>query len=112
MLQKVEETGEHVFYPRVLATSAKWTWVEASGQGTVYSSTVIRQRPEKGGDFCVALVELSEGPRVISRLVDIDPDEVRIGLPVTASVQMADWKWEDTPVIAFRPRGLEQANDE
>ncbi|MES4992601.1 OB-fold domain-containing protein [Agrobacterium radiobacter] len=111
MLQRIKETGEYVFYPRHVVGSCGWHWVEASGRGIVYSSTVIRQKPERGGDFCVAIVELSEGPRLIARIIDVVPDRVRIGLPVTASVQMADWKWEDTPIVAFRPSYVEQAHD-
>ncbi|KAJ32564.1 hypothetical protein BW45_19495 [Agrobacterium tumefaciens] len=103
MLQRMSDTGEHVFYPRHIAQSREWTWVEASGQGAVYSRTIIRRKPERGGNFCVALVELEEGPRVLGRVITTDPENVSIGMPLEASVSAVDW-WKDTPVIAFYPK--------
>ena len=57
MIQRSKSTGAHVFYPRVAAPGtgeADLEWVEASGEGTVYATTVVRNRPEKGGDYNVA----------------------------------------------------------
>jgi uncharacterized OB-fold protein len=63
-------------------------FVEASGRGTVYSFTVIRQnyaRPFRDWiPYVVALVDLEEGPRLMTNLVDVDPEAVQIGMPVTA----------------------------
>ena len=61
-------------------------WFEASGRGTVYSYTATRQT---GGDyadatpFLLAYVELEEGPRMMTNLVDCDPDEVTVGQAVS-----------------------------
>jgi len=56
---------------------------EASGEGTIYSfSTVYRPPSAEFKDdvpYTVVLVELSEGPRMLSTLVDMAPDAVRIG---------------------------------
>ena len=53
-------------------------WVEASGRGTVYSFTVIRQnysRPFRDWiPYVVALVDLEEGPRVMTNIVGCEPD--------------------------------------
>lgn len=61
-------------------------WVAANGRGTVYTFTVVRQALAKGWDarvpYVVAVVELDEGPRILSNVVDVAPDDVRIGLPV------------------------------
>lgn len=59
-------------------------YVVACGRGTVYSY-VVHHHPKVPGKklpFVVALVELEEGVRVLGELVDADPDEVRVGLPV------------------------------
>jgi uncharacterized OB-fold protein len=61
-------------------------WVVACGRGTVYSYTVAR-RPTHPAfaervPYVIAIVELDEGPRVTTNVVDCDPDAVRIGLPV------------------------------
>ena len=74
------------FPPRVLCPhcgAATTAFREASGRGVVYSTTVVRNRPEKGGDFNVALIELDEGPRLMSSVVDCAATEVRIGMRVS-----------------------------
>lgn len=89
MIQRSASTGEHLFYPRTLAPgsgAADLEWVEASGRGTVHSTTVVRQRPEKGGDYNIALIDLEEGPRMMSRVTGVAPDEVTIGMAVKAVV--------------------------
>ena len=94
--------GTHVFYPRILKPGSGETdlqWVEASGQGVVYATTVNRQRPEKGGDHNVALIDLKEGPRMMARVVGIDPAAVTIGLKVTARVGAIDGE----PAVLFEP---------
>ena len=50
----------------------------------------MRQKPEKGGDYNVALVELEEGPRMMSRVVDVDPAKVTIGMAVSAHIGLID----------------------
>ena len=66
-------------------------WVEASGRGTVYSFTVIRQnysRPFRDWiPYVVALVDLEEGPRVMTNIVDCEPDDVRIGMAVRGPIR-------------------------
>ncbi|MEI7949463.1 MAG: OB-fold domain-containing protein [Gammaproteobacteria bacterium] len=56
----------------------------------VYSTSVVRQKPEKGGDYNVALIELDEGPRMLSRVMDLDPDKVKIGMKVSAHIGLLD----------------------
>jgi uncharacterized OB-fold protein len=61
------------------------SWREASGQGVVYSYTVVRKGDGLWKDvapYVVAYVELAEGPRVMTNVVGIDPSDVRIGMPV------------------------------
>ena len=61
--------------------------VPASGRGTVHAVTVTRRRPDQGGDYAIALVELAEGgPRIMSTVVGIPPGDVRIGMAVAARV--------------------------
>lgn len=89
MLQQCDECKKHVFYPRVLCPhcgSPKLSWQPASSQGTVYSTTVVRRKPEQGGDYNVALVDLHEGPRMMSRVDGISPHEVTIGMAVYVQI--------------------------
>jgi uncharacterized OB-fold protein len=62
-------------------------WVEASGQGVIYSYTIIYQNkfPEFVNDtpFNVVIVQLEEGPRMLSNIVEIEPTDLRVDLAVT-----------------------------
>jgi Predicted nucleic-acid-binding protein containing a Zn-ribbon len=100
LIQQCKECGKHIFYPRVLCNhcgSADLKWVEPTGRGVVYSTSVVRQKPEKGGDYNVALIELEEGPRMMSRVVDVDPHKVKIGMQVSAHVGTIDGQ----PAVVF-----------
>ncbi len=102
MIQRSAAAGVHVFYPRVAAPGtgdADLEWVEASGEGTVYATTVTRQRPEKGGDYNIALIDLAEGPRMMARVDGIAPDAVAIGMKVRARVD----ELAGEPAVIFAP---------
>lgn len=89
MIQRSTSTGTWVFYPRVAVPGTGETdleWVAPSGLGTVCATTVTRVRPEQGGDYNIALIDLDEGPRIMSRVTGIAPDAVTIGMRVKAHV--------------------------
>jgi uncharacterized OB-fold protein len=81
--------GHHQLYARAhcLMCRSPVEWVEASGRGTVYSFTIIRQNPSRSFrhllPFVVALVDLDEGPRLMTNIVGCEPTEVTIGAKVT-----------------------------
>jgi uncharacterized OB-fold protein len=88
-LQRCDACRSHIFYPRHLCPncgSSAMSWVAASGKGTVYSTTMVRQRPEAGGNKNLCVVELAEGPRMMSRVEGIPAEEVKIGMAVTAEI--------------------------
>jgi uncharacterized OB-fold protein len=102
MIQRSRSSGRHVFYPRVAepGTGAMdLEWVEPSGRGTVYSVTVVRPRPP-AVPYNVVLVDLEEGPRIMSRVDGIAPFDVHIGMPVEVRIIAED----DKPLIVFVPR--------
>ncbi|MEV5280734.1 bifunctional MaoC family dehydratase N-terminal/OB-fold nucleic acid binding domain-containing protein [Streptomyces sp. NPDC051994] len=72
--------------------SAQWDTVEASGSGTVFSYVVMHHPPFPAFDppYAVGLIELAEGVRIISNVVGVAPDEVRIGMPVRLEFQRVD----------------------
>ena len=97
-IQRCAGCGKHVFYPRVLCPHCggeRLEWVAPSGRGTVYSTTVVRRKPADGGDYNVCLVDLAEGPRMMSRVVCVRPEQVKIGMAVAARI--ADGLVEFTP---------------
>ncbi|MDR5784730.1 OB-fold domain-containing protein [Caballeronia sp. LZ065] len=108
MLQRHRTSHDHVFYPRALharGTMDDFEWVEASGDGVIYSCTHMRRPAERGGDYTIALIDLAEGPRILSRLVDVEPERVSIAMPVRATILVRSWSSTepDCPVVAFTP---------
>ncbi len=88
-IQRCSACAHAVFYPRELCPhcgSDQLAWETPSGKGTVYSTTVIRRKPDAGGDYNVALVDLAEGPRMMSRVEGMAPTDVKIGQAVQAEV--------------------------
>ncbi|MBU1176285.1 MAG: OB-fold domain-containing protein [Alphaproteobacteria bacterium] len=99
MIQRSRSSGNFTHYPRVMEPAtgaADLEWVEASGDGVVYATTVNRQR---SGDYNIALIDLAEGPRMMSRVVGIEPADVKIGMKVKAKVD----KIGDHDAVVFEP---------
>ena len=91
-----------VFPPRAICPACGGTalhWQDAGGAGTVYATTVVRDRPENGGDRNIALIDLAEGVRLMSRVEGLPPAEVRIGMAVTARIARTD----AGPLLVFDP---------
>jgi len=89
VLQQCQDCGKPQFYPRGVCShclSSDLDWIEASGRGTVHSFTVAHRAPHPGfgGDvpFVIAIIELDEGVRMMSNILDCDPNAVRIDMPV------------------------------
>ncbi len=89
LLQYCDACQRHQFYPRLYCMrcgSQEVRWVKASGRGTIYSYTIIRQNrvPNFVNDvpYNVAIIQLEEGPRMMSNVIAIDPAELRVDLPV------------------------------
>lgn len=82
--------------------SFEWNTLAASGRGTVYSFVLHRYPviPPFPSPHPVALIELDEGTRLVSDLVGIDPEAVRIGLRVQVEFNAVD---PDFVVPQFRP---------
>jgi uncharacterized OB-fold protein len=59
-------------------------WVTSSGKGTVHSWVTYSESPHPAfkAPYSVVLVELEEGVRLVSNMVDAKPDEIYIGMPV------------------------------
>jgi uncharacterized OB-fold protein len=80
---------KNFWYPRPLCPhcgSDQVDWVKSSGKGSIHTFTVVRQ----SGDpyfktkvpYAVAMVELAEGPRILTNLVDCDVDALKVGMRV------------------------------
>ncbi|MFD2688990.1 bifunctional MaoC family dehydratase N-terminal/OB-fold nucleic acid binding domain-containing protein [Streptomyces phyllanthi] len=86
--------------------SLEWDVVEASGEGTVYSYVVMHHPPFEAFDppYAVALVELVEGVRIVSNVVGVPYDKVRIGLPVRLEFARFDDEDGELVLPVFRVR--------
>ena len=101
MLQKSVSDGAYVFPPRTMAPGSgedDLVWVEAVGTGSVYSVTVISPKPPLE-PYNVVLVDLDEGPRVMSRIDGIAAQDVTIGMRVRARIG----EEAGTPILLFGP---------
>ena len=101
MIQRSRATGEHVFYPKVMAPSGATDleWVEAAGTGTVYAITVNRKRE---GSSNIALVDLDEGVRMMTTVAGVET--VPIGTRVKARVEAPAGPGATARVV-FEPLG-------
>jgi uncharacterized OB-fold protein len=98
ILQHCKQCSACRFSPALVCAtcgSSELAWQEASGQGTVYSTTTVRERE---GSYDVSLVDLAEGARMMSRVEGVDPQQVRIGMKVVARIVQ-----EPEPVVVFTP---------
>jgi uncharacterized OB-fold protein len=93
LVQRCGRCGRAQLYarPHCLACRGPVQWEEAAGTGTVYSYTVIRQNPSRSFrhllPFVVALIDLDEGPRIMSNIVGTPPESVAIGTRVQVTFQ-------------------------
>ena len=95
LIQKCDDCGQHIYFPREVCPhcgSDAVQFVSPGGQGTVYAVTTVRRKPSEGGDYNVSLIDLDEGPRLMSRVDNLNPDDVKIGQRVMARVVVADGK--------------------
>ena len=87
LLARCDVCATVIWYPRSFCpacASRSTTWIEASGRGTVYSFTIVRRGVgayKESAPFVVAYVELEEGPRVMTNIID-DPETVEVGMAV------------------------------
>lgn len=110
--QSCSDCGYNLAYPKKHCPrcgSRHLTWQESSGQGTVYSFTVVHRAPNAAlrdrVPYVLALVDLDRGVRRMTWIVDCPPERVHIGMPVQAVFRTIDgrtipvfvpnWKQED-----------------
>lgn len=93
LIQRCGGCGRAVFQPRELCPhcgSGELAFSAPAGTGTVHATTVVRRKPADGGDYNVALIDLDEGCRLMSRVEGLAPEAVAIGLRVQARVAVTE----------------------
>ena len=107
MVQRCRACDGYVFIPQPVCThclSDDLEWVRSSGRGVVYSYTTVHrpQQPAFTTPYVCAIVEVEEGWHMLTNLVDVEPGDVRVGLPVEVVFHAFDGR---ITLPYFRPRG-------
>jgi hypothetical protein len=92
--------GKTHWYPRAVCpfcTGGKVEWHDASGNGAIYTFSVMRRAKEP---YAIAYVTLAEGPTMMTNIVDCDLDALYIGQPVRVVFKPSE---DGPPVPMFRP---------
>ena len=107
LIQRCKQCHTLIHYPRTSCptdNSNEFDWVRASGKGNVYSYIVSHRafHPGFADDvpYIAAIIELSEGVRMISNVIGIGPDEIEVGMPVEVVFEEAT---PDFVLPKFRP---------
>jgi uncharacterized protein len=107
LLQRCASCATHQFYPRLICAHCSGRvlqWARASGRGRLKTFTIVRRAVSAAYaaevPYVVALVELEEGPTMMSNVVDCNLDEIHIGMSV--EVVFEDWP-EGMSIPKFKP---------
>jgi uncharacterized OB-fold protein len=94
VLQQCADCETYLYYPRAVCTNCFGTdlsWETASGQGSILTYTVVSQSPvavyEDRTPYVLAIVELADGPQMMSNIINCRPEEVDIGELVTITFE-------------------------
>lgn len=106
LAQKCLDCGGLTFIPQLACShcfSSKLEWAKGSGRGSVYSYTVVwrPQTPSFEVPYVVAIVELEDGYQILTNIVDCDPSQVHVGMPVEVDFRPAS---EEIVLPYFRPK--------
>lgn len=104
-IQRCNSCSRAVFYPRAACPhcfSDQLSWIVATGKGTIYSYTVAHQAFgafAADAPFVVAIVDLDEGVRMMTRIIDAPRERITIGTAVQVTFEMVG---EDLTLPYFR----------
>jgi uncharacterized protein len=106
-VQKCRDCGDLRYHPRALCTnclSSRTEWLRSKGLGKIYTFTVTNQNQAPGFreslPYVMAWVELDEGLKMLTNIVDCPPQQVRIGMPVEAVFEDVT---PEVTLVQFRP---------
>lgn len=100
LIRKCIDCGKAHWYPRAICPfcfSNRTEWVDATGNGIIYSYSVMRHASEP---YVIAYVTLEEGPTMMTNIVDCDFDRLKIGQKVTLVFKATEG---GPPIPMFKP---------
>lgn len=94
LLQRCKACNAYRWTPQVLCRdcySEDYEWSEVSGKGTVFSYTVVHRPPLPAfkAPYIVAVIELAEGPLMLTNVIDCDPAALKVGDKVKVAFEKA-----------------------
>jgi uncharacterized OB-fold protein len=107
LLPRCNQCGSYWFpasatCPKCLSTD--WIWSKSSGRGKIYSFGVYHRVYHKGFEadvpYVLAIVQIEEGPRLVTNVVNCKPEQVKCNMPVEV---VFDDVTEDTTLYKFKP---------
>ncbi len=109
LIARCDSCGKAHYYPRPMCPhcwSESVSWAEASGKGTLYtwSTVFVNDLPPFNAmvPYVAAQVDLEEGVRITTRMVDVTLAQLKIGMTVTAAFEQIS---DDVTIPVFRPAG-------
>lgn len=103
-IQRCDKCGEHYFYPRPFCPACHSTdvhWVDTAGTAQLHSY-ILNTRPVPGTESfaaVIALVRLTEGPVLLSNIVDVDTEDLQLDM----DLEVAFERRGSASVPVFRP---------
>jgi uncharacterized OB-fold protein len=108
LIQECRNCGKKIFYPKKYCPECRSTdigWVESSGEGKVYSfSTLylgVHPKFEENAPYTIAIIELNEGVRLMSNIVNCEPKDIRCDMPVKVTFEDVT---EEITLPKFEPK--------
>jgi uncharacterized OB-fold protein len=107
LIKHCNACGENHYYPRPFCPKC-WSddveWLEASGRATLYTWSVVHvnELPPFGErvPYVAAVVDLDEGPRMMTNVVDCEFDDLEVGMALDAVFHPTSDEWT---IVQFRP---------
>jgi uncharacterized OB-fold protein len=110
-LRRCDDCRQGYFYPRDICPecfSRNTSWVQSSGRGTLHTFAIVHRTPhpafQAGVPYVVAIVELEDGVRIPTNLVDVEPapTAIHVGMPVVVTF---DDVTDEITLPKFKPAG-------
>ncbi len=108
VVQQCKDCAQHSFPPRAHCPNCgatQLTWEPVSGKGVIYTYTVAHRPPHpvlsEQCPLVIAVVELEEGPRMITNIIGCDSNDVEVGMAVQVAFELID----DSDIVlpVFKP---------
>ncbi len=107
VMQRCKACANWIHFPREqcpVCFSQELEWQQVSGKGRVYAFTNVHQAQhpafQDGTPYCFAIVQLDEGPRMVTNIVDCEPDAVQCDMQVEATYDDVSEEWT---LVKFKP---------